>query len=149
MVVKMCTAVKDATGLGQKKGFVLQMEALNHVVDEPCKLFGCGTQKSPSRFIAFIRSFRNNGENLRKDAVRVVANLILQLDPIAFEESENFISQIRLLTFQGTPPLHDDSFSSDIISAPRITEDGTEASFTRESTGDISANRSGTSASDD
>jgi hypothetical protein len=149
MVVKIRTAVEDAAGLRHKKWFAPQIQTLNHVLDETREIFGRATQKSSSGLITFIRGFRNDWENFGKNAVRIGANLILQLDPITFEESENFISQIRLLTFQGTPPLHDDSFSSDIISAPRITENGTEASFTRESTGDISANRNRTSASDD
>jgi len=120
------------------------MEAPNHVLDEPCKLFGRGTQKSPSGFIAFIRSFRNDRENLRQDAVWAGANPSLQLNPVAFECFENLVSEIGILARMVLRQTEDHRLSADIVSAPWITEDRTESTFTGERAGGISPDHSGT-----
>ena len=67
-------------------------------LDEPCELFGRGTQKSPSGFITFIRGFRNDRENFWKDVVGAGTNPSLQLNPVAFECFENLVSETGILS---------------------------------------------------
>src|SRR6266478_3595411 len=116
------------------------MEGLNYVLHEPREIFGRATQKSPSGFVAFIHGFCNDGEDFGKNGVRIGANLCLQFNPIAFERTENLVSEIGVLSGSVLRQTENHRLSTDIVGASRITEHRTQPSITGKSARSVPAN---------
>jgi hypothetical protein len=134
-IVEKRAAAEYAANLRKEEPLLLQLQGLDDAGRKLEKLFRRRTENRLRRRIAFVCGFRDDGKDFWQDTLRIRADLVLQLLPVAVKRAEYFATKWKILAVTEMTQTEHRSLSADVVGAARIPEQWAEPPFASEAAG--------------